>query len=113
MYDQAEMTAMTDDLTQLTFEQALEELDSLISRLEGGQIDLEAAVTAYSRGAELAAHCSSLLDKTEATITQLVAGGAGTTEVPLRGADAPARARAVAADKRQVVAPVDPDDVPF
>ena len=70
--------AIATEVSALSFEQAVAELDSIIQRLEAGQIDLEEAVNVYSRGTELSRHCSTLLDRTEATITHLVASvGAG------------------------------------
>jgi exodeoxyribonuclease VII small subunit len=54
-----------DGITALTYEAALAELDTLISKLEGGSIALEEAIGAYERGVILAQHCSDLLAHTE------------------------------------------------
>ena len=75
--------ATGDDMAGLTFEQALAELDTLIGRLEGGQVDLADAVGLYERGSGLARHCAELLDSTEAQVTQLVVSGNGIAEKPL------------------------------
>ncbi len=117
---------MTDDVNQMTFERAIAELDALIEKLEGGQIDLADAVSAYQQGMRLASHCASLLDRTEATITQLVVGLAGAAvEAPFSaGAEAPAPHAAKPASGDPGLfpgivptgggdTPVDPDSVPF
>ncbi len=107
---------MSDEITTLSFEKALEDLDGLIAKLEGGQIPLSDAVEAYKRGSELAAHCGALLDRTEATITQLVSGPAGSVEVPLTteaqvsGGVPRARSAGLFAASGD---PIDPEDVPF
>jgi len=125
------MSIEPDDVAQLTYEQALAELDALIERLEGGQIALDEAITAYERGARLTRRCSELLDRTEQRISQLVVGGDGSLkerplevgkETPESAADTPPRARpvpvapAIGAEPsplRQERLRVDPDDIPF
>ncbi|MGC8461180.1 MAG: exodeoxyribonuclease VII small subunit [Candidatus Dormibacteria bacterium] len=67
------------DIARLTYEQAIEELDTLIAKLERGSVPLNDAIAAYERGAKLIAHCNSLLEATEQKITALTSGG---TEVP-------------------------------
>ena len=120
---------MADDLSALSYEAALAELDEIIARLERGDVELEAAISAYERGAALTRHCAQLLDRTEQKITQLVVGAAGEVETPFQPpADraerpAPAPARGSSAEQRLFGdpaattaprgAPVSPDDIPF
>jgi exodeoxyribonuclease VII small subunit len=73
---------MADDLSTLSYEAALRELDEIIARLERGDVELEAAIAAYERGAALTRHCSQLLDSTEQKITQLVVAAASEVERP-------------------------------
>src|ERR1700730_3547133 len=77
-------TSMADDLTTLSYEAALAELDEIIARLERGDVELEAAISAYERGAALTRHCAQLLDRTEQKITQRVEGAAGEVERPFQ-----------------------------
>ncbi len=56
---------------ELTFEQALDELDALVRRMEAGELNLDEAVTAYRRGAELAKHCQGKLAVAEQEIRKL------------------------------------------
>ena len=46
----------------LSFEQALEELETMVDTMESGQLPLEKLIASYERGAELINHCESVLD---------------------------------------------------
>lgn len=61
----------TRPLDQLTFEQAFEELNTIVQQLESGELALEESVTLYQRGRTLSAHCQSLLDRAELRVNQL------------------------------------------
>jgi exodeoxyribonuclease VII small subunit len=56
---------------ELSFEQALDELDALVRRMEAGELALDDAVAAYRRGAELAKHCQGKLALAEQEIRKL------------------------------------------
>jgi exodeoxyribonuclease VII small subunit len=56
---------------ELTFEQALEELDALVRRMESGQLGLDDSIAAYQRGAELAKYCQARLAAAEEQIKVL------------------------------------------
>lgn len=43
------------------FEQALAELESVVERLEGGDLPLEEALRVFERGVELTRHCQNAL----------------------------------------------------
>lgn len=58
-------------VAELTFEQALEELDALVRRMEAGDLGLDDALAAYRRGAELAKHCQGKLAVAEQEIRKL------------------------------------------
>ena len=53
---------MKDQTTSLTFEQALAELESIVSKLESGDASLDEAINAYSRGIELKNQCQQRLE---------------------------------------------------
>jgi exodeoxyribonuclease VII small subunit len=65
------------EIQSLSYEDALTELESLIKRLESGSIDLADSIACYERGAELAAHCSRLLQAIEQKVERLVLGADG------------------------------------
>ena len=56
------MTETPTDIKKLTFEQAMEELDSIVDNLESGNIDLDKSIKYYTRGSQLRLHCQSKLD---------------------------------------------------
>ncbi len=59
------------DIKELSFEQAYDELEEVIAKLESGEMSLEEAVTLYERGRSLSTHCQELLDKAELRIQKL------------------------------------------
>jgi exodeoxyribonuclease VII small subunit len=59
-----------DDVTELSYEQARDELISVVAELEGGQLGLEESMRLWQRGEALAAHCSTWLDGAEAALNQ-------------------------------------------
>ena len=65
------------DIAALPFEAALEQLEQIVSKLEGGQVSLEQSIEIYERGNHLKAHCESLLKSAESRIEKitLTAGG--------------------------------------
>ena len=56
---------------ELTFEQALDQLDQLVRRMESGDLGLDESITAYRGGAELARFCQSKLADAERQIQKL------------------------------------------
>jgi exodeoxyribonuclease VII small subunit len=57
----------------LSFEDALAQLEALVTQLEAGQLSLAAAVGSYERGMGLAAYCADLLGSAELRIRQVEA----------------------------------------
>ena len=54
-----------DELTNLSYEAAFQELEALVARMESGDLPLEDSVKLYERGQRLAAHCQALLEDAE------------------------------------------------
>lgn len=59
------------DLSALSFEQALKELEGIVSRLEQGSVPLEESIAIYERGDALRAHCDRLLRAAEARVEKI------------------------------------------
>ncbi|MCJ7519066.1 MAG: exodeoxyribonuclease VII small subunit [Anaerolineaceae bacterium] len=59
----------------LTYEQALAKLETLLSALEGESKDLEGTMVMFERGKALITRCQELLDKAELKVKQLSANG--------------------------------------
>ena len=57
--------------TPANYEAALAELESLVQRLESGQMPLAELLTGYRRGAELLAYCRAQLEAVETQIQVL------------------------------------------
>lgn len=73
------------DVRKLSFERALEELESIVRRLEEGKVPLEESVTIYERGEALKRHCEDLLRQAEARVDKITtdANGQPTGTEPL------------------------------
>jgi len=56
---------------QLTYEQALAELESIVTALEHNEHTLEDALALYERGQALLRHCRRLLEEAELKVQQL------------------------------------------
>ncbi|MBP6010959.1 MAG: exodeoxyribonuclease VII small subunit [Alphaproteobacteria bacterium] len=68
-------------IADLTFEEALKQLEEIVQRLEKGQVDLEDSIAIYEKGTALKAHCEAKLKDAEARIEKIVIapGGAAST----------------------------------
>ncbi len=58
-------------VAELSFEQALDELDAIVRKMEAGELGLDDSIAAYRRGAELARYCQSKLAVAEQEIKKL------------------------------------------
>ena len=57
-----------DELSNLSYEAAYQELEALVARMESGELPLEESVKLYERGQRLSAHCQALLENAELKI---------------------------------------------
>ncbi len=60
------------DIDELSFEQALAELEAIVAALEAGQVPLDETLTRFERAMGLKQRCASLLATAEARINELV-----------------------------------------
>jgi exodeoxyribonuclease VII small subunit len=65
------------EISTMTFEQALAELEQIVSRLESGQAPLEDSIRMYERGAALKAHCETRLEAARLRVEKIVVGAGG------------------------------------
>jgi exodeoxyribonuclease VII small subunit len=65
------------DPAKLTFEDAINELEKIVSQLEGGQTSLEESIGLYERGEKLKARCEALLKNAEMRIEKITLGPDG------------------------------------
>ena len=54
------------------FENALKELESLVRKLETGDLPLDESLDEFKRGVELTRHCQDVLDKAQLSVEQLM-----------------------------------------
>ena len=66
---------MNENISDLTFEQALIALDKTVEQLAAGELSLEASLELFERGQQLAAYCNSLLEQASLKVEQLTADG--------------------------------------
>ncbi|KFI30486.1 exodeoxyribonuclease VII small subunit [Haematobacter massiliensis] len=62
---------MTQPVTELSFEEALKELEQVVSQLERGEVALEASIALYERGNALRQHCEAKLRAAEERVEQI------------------------------------------
>lgn len=65
------------DIKDMSFEQALDELEKIVGGLEGGNIPLDQSIAQYERGEALRAHCQKLLSAAEAKVEKIKQGSDG------------------------------------
>jgi exodeoxyribonuclease VII small subunit len=63
------------EISDLTFEQALAELQTIVQELETGDGSLNESLSRYERGMILAQRCNDLLDKAELRVSELLPTG--------------------------------------
>jgi exodeoxyribonuclease VII small subunit len=75
------------DVAALPFEKALAELESIVGRLEAGDVALEESIRIYERGEALKRRCETLLREAEARVEKITRDAAGrpTGAEPLDG----------------------------
>ena len=75
-------TRSTADLADISFEDALRELEGIVASLERGDVSLDDAITAFERGTALKAHCQARLEEARMKVEQirLPADGSPPTE---------------------------------
>jgi exodeoxyribonuclease VII small subunit len=59
------------DIAGMPFEAAMKELETIVSRLEKGDVVLEESIAIYERGEALKSRCDALLKSAEARIDKI------------------------------------------
>jgi len=65
------------EIAKLSFEDALKELETIVTKLEQGKVDLEKSIEIYERGTQLKAHCEAKLKDAQARIEKIVVAADG------------------------------------
>jgi exodeoxyribonuclease VII small subunit len=69
--------AEPDDISNLSFEAALLELERIVAELESGKAELERSIQVYERGAALKAHCETKLKAAQLRVEKIIVGSGG------------------------------------
>lgn len=65
------------EIKKMSFEDALNELEAIVGRLERGDAPLEESIAIYQRGAALKAHCEGKLKDAQMKVEKIVLKGQG------------------------------------
>ena len=79
---------MTEKAVQdMSFEEAMAELERVVGQLESGNVDLEKSIALYERGAALRAHCEARLKAAEEKVSLITldANGQPKGTTPVEG----------------------------
>ena len=69
---------MSDDVKEMSFEDALRELEQVVGKLERGEVPLDQSIALYERGAALKKRCEAKLKEAEEKVAKLTLDGDGT-----------------------------------
>lgn len=78
---------MSTDVSEMSFEEALRELEQVVGQLERGEVPLDKSIELYERGAALKKRCEAKLKDAEEKVAKLTldADGAPTGTAALDG----------------------------
>jgi exodeoxyribonuclease VII, small subunit len=74
---QNQSMATTEDVSQLSFEDALKRLEEIVRALEKGEAPLDRSIELYQEGDRLKRHCEARLKDAQARIEQIAFGSDG------------------------------------
>ena len=60
-----------ENLAAISFEDALRELETIVTSLESGDVSLDDAIAAFERGTALKAHCQARLEEARMKVEQI------------------------------------------
>ena len=75
------------DVEEMSFEDAIKELETVVGQLERGDVALDESIALYERGAALKARCETKLKEAEEKVAKITLGenGAPAGTAPLDG----------------------------
>jgi exodeoxyribonuclease VII small subunit len=71
------MTAEPDTISDLSFEDALKRLETIVHRLESGEASLDESIRLYAEGDRLRGQCEARLAAAQARIEKITLGSDG------------------------------------
>ncbi len=75
------------DVSEMSFEEAMRELEGVVGQLESGDVELEASIKLYERGAALKKRCEEKLKEAEEKVAAITLDEQGTPKgtTPVEG----------------------------
>ena len=70
-----------ENLAAISFEDALRELETIVTSLENGDVSLDDAIAAFERGTALKAHCQARLEEARMKVEQIKLPADGTPPI--------------------------------
>ena len=67
----AKKNSQIDDINNMSFEEAMNELEQIVRNLENGKIPLEEAIITYERGAAIRTHCEKKLQEAKLKVDKI------------------------------------------
>ncbi|SFG88609.1 Exodeoxyribonuclease VII small subunit [Palleronia marisminoris] len=64
-------------IEEMSFEEAMRELEAVVNHLEAGDVELERSIELYERGAKLKARCDATLKAAEEKVAKITTGADG------------------------------------
>ena len=64
-------------IEKMSFEDAMRELEAIVTQLDSGNVDLDASIRLYERGAALKAHCEAKLKAAEEKVAAITLDAEG------------------------------------
>ena len=68
----------SDEISKMSFEEALKEFEDIVRDLESGNVTLDASINAYERGVKLKRHCETRLNEARTRVEKISAAPDGT-----------------------------------
>lgn len=68
----SDTTVIPDDIAQMSFETALQELEQIVEKLDSGNVDLDQSIDIYTRGSLLKQHCDAKLRSAQERVDKIV-----------------------------------------
>lgn len=85
MVDESKGVEIPPDISGLSFEDALAQLETIVRNLEGGDSALDDAIASYERGAALKRHCETKLREAQVRVEKISLGADGNPEATPAG----------------------------
>ncbi|MFK4169094.1 exodeoxyribonuclease VII small subunit [Paenibacillus lautus] len=76
---------MTNETLEISFEEAMAQLETIVEQLEDGDVPLEKAIDLFQQGMKLSQMCSKKLEQVEQKIEMIVEEGGELKRKPFGG----------------------------